>query len=324
MNENRHSFNFIILEGLVIKSTGSWYIVKTDSGKKYDCKIKGKFRLKGFKTTNPVAVGDRVVIEISDNKEIGVIKEIHPRFNHIIRKSTNLSKVSHIIAANLDLALLIVTIREPKVSPGFIDRFLVNAEAYHIRAAIVYNKIDIYSEQDFGQLDKLSAIYEAAGYKTFRVSAVTGENIEVLKNEISGKVNLFSGISGVGKSALVNLIEPGLTLKTGIISDYHHKGKHTTTFPEMHELSVGGYIIDTPGIKEFGLVEFRKDEIAERFPEMRRYMHDCHFSNCTHIHEPGCAVKEALERGDIPPSRYESYLRIYNDDYLNKELWEWE
>jgi ribosome biogenesis GTPase / thiamine phosphate phosphatase len=312
------------LEGIVVKSTGSWFTVQTADGFRTDCKLKGKFRMKGIKTTNPVAVGDRVGFDYLADEQTGVIKTIHPRHNYIIRKSTNLSKLSHIIAANIDLALLVVTIKEPQTGIGFIDRFLVTSEAYHIPAAIVFNKIDIYNDADMQRLEKLTAIYEAAGYKTFRVSALTKKNVDLVKNEIKDRVSLFSGISGVGKSELVNAIEPGLNLKTGIISDYHKKGKHTTTFPEMHALSFGGYIIDTPGLREFGLAEFRREEIAERFPEMRRFMHGCRFRNCTHIHEPGCAVKEAVEKGDIALSRYESYLRIYNDDYLEMKSWEWQ
>lgn len=312
------------MEGIIIKSTGSWFNVLTDDGTKIECKLKGKFRMKGIKTTNPLAVGDRVEFDYRDEEQIGLIKKIFPRHNHIIRKSTNLSKVSHIIAANIDLALLVATVKEPRTSVGFIDRFLVTAEAYHIPAAIVFNKTDIYQQPELKRLDELIRIYEAAGYKTFSVSALTGRNVDLVKAEIKDKVNLFSGISGVGKSQLVNAIEPGLKLKTGDISFYHLKGKHTTTFPEMHLLSFGGFVIDTPGIREFGLVEFRKEEIAERFPEMRNVMHGCQFNNCTHIHEPKCAVKAAVEAGEIASSRYESYLRIYNDDYLEKELWEWE
>ncbi|NCC72134.1 MAG: ribosome small subunit-dependent GTPase A [Sphingobacteriia bacterium] len=312
------------MKGVVIKSTGSWFSVRTDTGFVAGCKLKGNFRMKGIKTTNPLAVGDKVEFDYRDEEKVGLINKILPRYNYIIRKSTKLSKVSHIIAANIDLALLVVTIREPRTSVGFIDRFLVTAEAYHIPAALVFNKIDIYGEPDFLQLDNLTRIYEAAGYKTFRVSALTGRNITDVKSEIKDKVSLFSGISGVGKSQLVNAIVPGLKLKTGDISEYHLKGKHTTTFPEMHSLSFGGFIIDTPGIREFGLVKFRKEEIAERFPEMRRYMHECQFNNCTHTHEPHCAVKEAVKNGKIALSRYESYLRIFNDDYLEKEAWEWE
>jgi len=312
------------LKGIVIRSTGSWFTVREEGGNILDCKLKGTFRMKGIKTTNPVAVGDKVVFYIPEGQEAGLISEILPRFNHIIRKSTNLSKVSHIIAANVDLALLIVTLKDPITSPGFIDRFLVTAEAYHIPAAIVFNKLDLYNSQLLKKLDDIAAIYENAGYKIFRVSALTGENVDLVIEEIRDKINLFSGISGVGKSALINKIEPALNLKTGDISSYHLKGKHTTTFPEMHPLSFGGFIIDTPGIREFGLVEFRKEEIAERFPEMRKLMHNCQFNNCTHIHEPKCAVKEAIEKGEFPVTRYRSYLKIFNDDYLDKELWEWE
>ncbi len=312
------------MEGRVIKSTGSWYTVDAENGRKVQCKLKGRFRIKGIKTTNPVAVGDEVTFELQQDEDFGVIREILPRRNHIIRKSTKLSKVSHIIAANIDLALLVATIREPYTTAGFIDRFLVTAEAYHIPAALVFNKIDLYDQKDLARLDELEQVYMNAGYPVFRISAMTGENLDTLKMAMKDKVNLFSGISGVGKSYIINKIQPGLQLKTGDISSYHNKGKHTTTYPEMHPLSFGGYIIDTPGIKEFGLVEFRREEIAERFPEMRRYMHECQFNNCTHIHEPNCAVKAAVERGDIPASRYESYLRIVNDDYLSKAQWEWE
>lgn len=312
------------MKGVVIKSTGSWFTVLDENGRQINCKLKGRFRIKGIKTTNPIAVGDKVEFDIAEDEKIGLITKILPRHNHIIRKSTKLSKVSHIIAANIDLALLIVTIKEPEISPGLIDRFLVTAEAYHITSAIVFNKIDIYGDVDFDKLQKYDAIYRAAGYQTFRVSALTGENIDMLKEVIRDKICLFSGASGTGKSALINVIEPGLKLKVGDISTYHLKGRHTTTFPEMHKLTGGGFIIDTPGIREFGLVEFRKEEIAERFPEMRAFMHDCQFNNCTHIHEPRCAVKAAVENGKIAASRYESYLRIYNDDYLDKELWEWE
>lgn len=312
------------MKGIVIKSTGSWATVMDENGSRINCKLKGNFRMKGIKTTNPLAVGDKVEFEIGEGDNVGLINKILPRHNHIIRKSTNLSKVSHIIAANIDLALLVVTIREPITSVGFIDRFLVTAEAYHITTAIVFNKIDIYGEKDFARLAELEKIYLAAGYKTFRVSAITGENLDLLITEMKEKVCLFSGVSGAGKSALINAIDPTLNLRTGDISSYHLKGKHTTTFPEMHPLADNSFIIDTPGIREFGLVEFRREEIAERFPEMRAIMHDCQFNNCTHIHEPRCAVKAAVEAGEIALSRYESYIKIYNDDYLEKELWEWE
>jgi ribosome biogenesis GTPase len=312
------------LEGVVIKSTGSWFRVRIATGEEIECKLKGKFRIKGIKTTNPVAVGDHVVYIKRANENVGLIADIRPRHNHIIRKSTKLSKISHIIAANIDLAILVVTLKDPLTSPGFIDRFLVTSEAYHINAALVFNKIDIYGEKELSRLSELIEIYEAAEYPCLKVSALTGQNTSQVVDLIKDKVSLFSGISGVGKSALINTIEPGLSIKTGDISNYHRKGKHTTTYPEMHPLSFGGYIIDTPGIREFGLVDFRKEEVAERFPEMRRYMHQCRYSNCTHVHEPKCAVKEAVEDGKIPASRYNSYLRIYSDDYLEKEAWEWE
>jgi len=289
-----------------------------------ECKLKGNFRMKGIKTTNPVAVGDKVDFIPDKDENAGLITKIFPRNNHIIRKSTNLSKLSHIIAANIDQALLVASLFEPRTSMGFIDRFLVTAEAYHIPANIVFNKTDLYDEKLHVKLREITQIYDAAGYPCYSVSALTGENVEVLKSGLKNKINLFTGVSGVGKSALINALDPGLSLRTGLISDYHKKGKHTTTFPEMHPLSFGGFVIDTPGIREFGLVDFRKEEIAERFPEMRRFMHDCLFSNCTHIHEPKCAVKNAVERGEIPSSRYESYLRIFRDDYLDMEAWEWE
>ncbi len=312
------------MEGIVIKSTGSWFTVMARDGSFAECKLKGNFRMKGIKTTNPIAVGDKVAFIPDKDENAGLITKIFPRHNHIIRKATNLSKLSHIIAANIDQALLVASLYQPRTSVGFIDRFLVTAEAYHIPATLVFNKTDLYDEKLFVKLDETINIYRAAGYPCFSVSARTGENVETLKAGIKDKINLFSGISGVGKSALINAIEPGLALRTGIISDYHKKGKHTTTFPEMHPLSFGGFIIDTPGIREFGLVDFRKEEIAERFPEMRMFMHDCQFSNCSHIHEPHCAVKDAVEKGEIPSSRYESYLRIYKDDYLDMEEWEWE
>lgn len=312
------------MEGIIIKSTGSWNTVRGNNGKIIECKLKGRFRIKGIKTTSPVAVGDRVIIKISSDHKEGLITQILPRHNYIIRKATKLSKLSHIIAANIDLAVLVASLAEPRTPIGFIDRFLVTAEAYHIPAAIVFNKTDLYDEELNQKLRNLVEIYESAGYKCICVSVLKGNNIELFKSEIRNKINLLSGPSGVGKSALINAMEPGLNLKTGKISYYHKKGKHTTAFPEMHPLSFGGYIIDTPGIKEFGLVKFKKEEIAERFPEMRKLMHKCQFNNCTHIHEPRCAVKEAVENGQIPASRYQSYLRIYNDDYLEMGEWEWE
>ncbi len=303
------------MTGTVIKSTGSRLTVLTGEGDVFNCRLRGKFRMKGIKSTNPVAVGDRVEFDVPEDKDAGVIHKILPRHNYIIRKATKLSKVSHIIASNIDQALVVVTVAFPRTSSGFIDRFLVTTEAYHIPAVIVFNKIDIYDEKMSRQHQTLVDIYTKAGYKCMAVSALRGDNVDELKELLKGKTNLFSGHSGVGKSALINAIEPGLKLKTREISAYHKKGMHTTTFAEMFPLSFGGYIIDTPGIKEFALVDFDRKEIAERFPEMRKYMHNCRFNNCIHVNEPGCAVKEAVEKGEISLSRYENYLGILNDDY---------
>ncbi len=303
------------MEGIVIKSTGSWLTVMTGTGNVFNCKLRGKFRMKGIKSTNPVAVGDRVEFDIPEEEGVGVIHKILPRHNYIIRKATKLSKVSHIIASNIDQALVVVTVAYPRTSMGFIDRFLVTTEAYHIPAIIVFNKIDIYDEKMTNKHESLVDIYSEAGYKCIAVSALRGDNIDELKEILKSKTSLFSGHSGVGKSALINAIEPELQLKTRELSSYHKKGMHTTTFAEMFPLSFGGYIIDTPGIKEFALIDFDRKEIAERFPEMRKYMHNCRFNNCVHVHEPGCAVKDAVDRGDINLLRYENYLSILNDDY---------
>ena len=303
------------MQGVVIKSTGSWITVQSENGKIYNCKLKGKFRIKGIKTTNPVAVGDNVAFDYFEDEKIGSVKDILPRYNYIIRKATKLSKVSHIIAANIDQAFIIVTLAYPRTSTGFIDRFLVTTEAYHIPASIVFNKIDLYDDKLQKIQDELEEIYKNAGYKCLVVSALRGDNLDELKNSLINKRTLLSGHSGVGKSALINAIEPGINLKTKELSGYHKVGLHTTTFAEMHRLSFGGYIIDTPGIKEFGLIDFSRKEIAERFPEMRKYMHECRFSNCTHIHEPGCAVIKKIEQGEISLSRYKNYLSILNDDY---------
>ncbi len=309
------------MEGIVIKSTGSWSTVRRNDGKKFNCKLKGQFRIKGIKATNPISVGDKVNFDILPFEETGLITKILTRSNYIIRKATKLSKISHIIASNIDQAYLIVTLAEPRTSMGFIDRFLITTEAYHIPANLIFNKIDIYDDELKKLHNKITNIYISAGYKCFSVSALRGDNIEIIKKVLKGKINLFAGHSGVGKSALINAIEPEFRIKTKDISSYHKKGKHTTAFAEMYELSFGGFIIDTPGIKEFGLLDFKKEEIAERFPEMRKYMHGCRFNNCTHVHEPGCAVKIALEKGLISRSRYNNYLSILNDDYFDKDNW---
>lgn len=306
------------MEGTVIKSTGSWLTVLSVEGETYNCKLKGRFRIKGIKSTNPVAVGDNVLFDLLKENNTGLINKILPRRNYIVRKATKLSKVSHIIAANIDQALLVVTIAHPRTSTGFIDRFLVTTEAYHIPACLVFNKIDLYDEKLSQKQDELLSIYEEAGYKCLCVSALKGDNLDTFKDTLKGKRTLLSGHSGVGKSALVNAIEPGLNLKTKDLSGYHKVGMHTTTFAELHKLSFGGFIIDTPGIKEFGLTDFNRKEIAERFPEMRKYMHDCKFNNCTHTHEPECGVLYALEIGKISLSRYKNYLSILSDDYWEK------
>ncbi len=303
--------------GLVIKNTGSWYVVKTDEGESVKCKIKGNFRLKGIRSTNPVAVGDRVMIET--NKEgTAFITQIEPRENYIIRKSSNLSKESHILAANIDQALLIITVSNPTTNTIFIDRFLATAEAYRIPVKIVINKTDCYNDDDREYMEALILLYETIGYECFKVSALTGEGIGDIKALLQGKISLVSGNSGVGKSTLINTILPGLHLKTGNVSASHHKGMHTTTFSEMFPLPDGGYIIDTPGIKGFGTIDFETEEVAHFFPEIFKVSHDCRFNNCTHRHEPGCAVLAAVEQHLISESRYASYLSIIEDSTEGK------
>lgn len=299
--------------GLVLKTTGSHYRVKMPNGDIVDCTIRGKLRLKGVKTTNPVTVGDFVQVELSD-KNSGVITAVNDRKNYIIRKSTNLSRESHIIAANLDQAVLVVTIEFPETQLGFIDRYLVTAEAYSIPAVLVFNKVDLLNDTGIDKLNQYISIYEPIGYKCLVVSAQTGYNMSLFRDLIKGKTSLISGNSGVGKSTLVNTVEPNLNLRTNNISSAHLTGKHTTTFSEIFELSFGGYIIDTPGIKGFGLIDIEKEELYHFFPEIFKFASDCKYYNCTHIHEPGCAVIEAAKNGEINPSRYLNYLSIYEDD----------
>ncbi len=301
-------------QGLVIKSTGSWYQVKGPDHQVLDCKIRGKFRLKGITTTNPLAVGDHVDYDIDPKTGQGVITHIHERRNYIIRKSINLSKQAHILAANVDEAFLIITLASPKTFPAFIDRFLVSAQAYRIPVTLIFNKTDLYTDDLLSEMHQLMALYNGIGYRCHAVSAKTGQGISTLKGWLTNKVSVISGHSGVGKSTLINTLEPHLQLKTLEISSYHESGKHTTTFPEMHPLTDGGYIIDTPGIKGFGVVDMDKTEIAHYFPEMFAVLQNCRFYNCTHHHEPGCAVKEALELGHISPSRYRSYLGLLTND----------
>ncbi|MDP2890965.1 MAG: ribosome small subunit-dependent GTPase A [Bacteroidota bacterium] len=312
-------------KGIVIKSTGSWYTVRTDDGNSIECRIKGNFRLKGIRSTNPIAVGDHV--EITETKEdnnsdgavIGLITNIIERKNYIIRKSPNLSKESHIIAANIDQAFLIVTIKHPVTTTTFIDRFLVSAEAYRIPCRIIFNKIDLYNEAQTSLMNFLIDVYEKVGYHCLKISAKKDIGMEELKMMMQNKTNVFSGHSGVGKSTIINSIQPGSMLKTGIISDSHHSGKHTTTYSEMIDLHFGGFIIDTPGIKGFGLLEMEKEEISHYFPEMFELLNNCQYYNCTHTHEPECAVKKAVTDGQIAESRYDTYLGLLDteDKYRN-------
>ena len=301
-------------EGVVLKSTGSWYTVESTEGEIFECRLKGSFKIKGIKTTNPIAVGDRVCFSPIAEIGKGQIEQILERNNYIIRKSVNLSKQTHIIASNLDQTVLIATLANPRTSTGFIDRYTVTSEAYHIPVKIVFNKYDIYDDETKKQLEELIFVYEKIGYECFVTSAHSGYNIEKFKALLTNKTSLLSGHSGVGKSALINCIEPQLNLKTSVISDFSQKGKHRTTFAQMHKLSFGAYVIDTPGIKEFGIVDLKKEEVAHYFPEMRDLMHQCHFNNCTHSNEPGCAVKENYDNGLISYSRYQNYLNIINND----------
>ena len=303
--------------GLVIKNTGSWYIVRTDDNRFFNCKIKGNFRLKDIRTTNPVVIGDKVEIEINA-VDTAFIKTIMPRKNYMIRRSSNLSKQSHILAANIDLALLVVTVNYPVTTTVFIDRFLATAEAYQIPAHIVFNKIDCLDEESNNYLDALIHLYSTIGYACSKICALMGEGVEELIKMLTNKITLFSGHSGVGKSTLINRIVPGVNLKTGVISEYHNKGMHTTTFSEMISIPGGGYIIDTPGIKGFGTIEMEGVEVSHYFPEIFRFSSGCKFHNCSHRHEPDCAVLKAIENGFVSESRYKSYLNILEDKESGK------
>lgn len=305
------------MNGLVIKNTGSWYLVRTDDGSDVECKVKGNFRLKDIRSTNPIAVGDRVTI-VPNNEGTALITQIEDRKNYIIRRSSNLSKQSHILAANIDLCFLIVTINHPVTSTIFIDRFLAAAEAYRVPVNLIFNKTDLYTEEEIEYMDALISLYDYIGYPSIKISALHNTGLEILQERIKGKTTLFSGHSGVGKSTLINALVPDVHLKTGAISGYHGKGMHTTTFSEMIELPQGGFIIDTPGIKGFGTVDMEKNEIFHFFPEIFKASKDCRYNNCIHINEPGCAVREAVESHYISESRYKSYMSMMQEDIEEK------
>lgn len=313
------------MKGTVYKSTGSWYTVKSEQGIFFECRIKGKFRMEGIKSTNPVSVGDHVEFDVEKkgDETVGVIKKIEPRDNYIIRKSVNLSKQTHIIAANIDIAFLLVTLNNPPTFTTFIDRFLVTAEAYDIKAVLLFNKIDTYNEDELLEIKYMAAMYRKIGYECIGISAVTGKNMDKVKALMKHKVSMFSGHSGVGKSTLVNALEPSLGLKTSEISEQHMQGQHTTTFAEMYDLSFDAQIIDTPGIKGFGVVEIEKEELGGYFPEFFERKKHCKFNNCMHIEEPKCAVKDALDAGEIAWSRYKSYLQILEgeEEHYRKDIY---
>ena len=307
------------MNGTVYKSTGSWYTVKSEEGDFYECRIKGKFRTQGIKSTNPVAVGDHVGFDLETigDETVGIITEIGERKNYIVRRSVKLSKQTHIIAANLDQVFLLVTLNNPPTFTSFIDRFLVTAEAYEIPVVLLFNKMDVYSEEEKFEVDYLIDLYTKIGYNCIQIEAKQGINVDKVKELMRGNISMFAGHSGVGKSTLVNALEPGLKLKTAEISELHMQGQHTTTFAEMYDLSFDARIIDTPGIKGFGIVDMEKHEIGNYFPEFFKLKSECKFHNCLHLDEPKCAIKEALENNEIAVSRYRSYIQMITGDEDN-------
>ena len=298
-------------KGVVVCATGSWYDVLSDEGAVCKCRIRGRMRLKGVRSTNPIVVGDEVLF-VADGEDF-VIEELVPRRNYIIRRASNLSKESHIIASNIDRAMLVVTLSAPRTAPEFVDRFLITCEAYSIPATILLAKIDLAADKR-EEVDAFRAVYESAGYEVIEISAKYGTGLDRVKEMVAGQTTLVAGNSGVGKSTLIGALEPSLDVRTGEISQSHHKGRHTTTFSTMYPLSGGGSIIDTPGVKGFGLIDIEDAELARYFPDMMRYAPECRYYNCTHVHEPDCAVVKAVERGEIAYSRYESYLKILDED----------
>ncbi|MGB0883522.1 MAG: ribosome small subunit-dependent GTPase A [Flavobacteriales bacterium] len=307
------------MRGKVIKSTGSWFIVRVENNAILQCKIKGKFRMQGIKTTNPIAVGDEVEVEQTQKTDDPVITKIYPRQNYIIRKSVNLSKEAHILASNIDQAMLFVTLAFPETSLSFIDRFLITAEAYKIPCVLIFNKIDLYDEETLEDLEAYQMMYEALSVPCLSTSASCGDGLEEVKARLKDKTTMISGHSGVGKSTLINALDPALDIKTDEISEIHLQGKHTTTFAELHELYFGASIIDTPGVRGFGLVYFEKEELRHLFPEFSSYAEACKFSNCMHINEPKCAVKQAVETGELFETRYENYLQFVEDVEENQK-----
>lgn len=309
-------------KGTVVRNTGSHYTVRDAEGREYECCIKGRFKISGIKSTNPVAVGDRVEFLPSQANAYGLICGIEERKNYIIRKATKLSKQTHVIAANMNQALLVVTAVLPRTSTGFIDRFLLTCEAYNIPCVLVFNKIDLYDEEIREYADYVKSIYENVGYTCIETSAIEKTGLEKLEQILKHKTSLLSGHSGVGKSALVNALDSSLNLKTSAVSLSNLKGRHTTTFAQMYPLAFGGDIIDTPGIRSFGMVDFKAEEVARYYPEMRARLANCKYYNCTHIHEPGCAIKKAVEEGVISPERYSNYVNIVNGEEVQMPQWQ--